>query len=307
MAALKRLTHRVDVADTFETVIRPAAGQLHQMADDIAFYLFRIDEMRHAEPPGKALARRIEIDTDDHVGTGQLRALNDIEADAAETEDHDIGAGLHARREDDGTDACGNAAADVANFIKRCVLPHLRQRDFRQYRVIREGRAAHIVEHGLALIGKTAGTVRHHALALRRANGGAQIGLVARTAFAFAAFGRVERDHMIAGGERFDAGPDLDDDTRPLMTQDRREGTFRVIARQRERIRVADAGGLHLDQDFALFRSVELHRLYFKPLARLECHCRTHVHICSFSTCWRGSLLRRRHVLACGTSLIVRR
>ena len=72
---------------------------------------------------------------------------------------------------------------------------------------------------------------------------------------------------MIAGGKRFDALSDLDDDTRPLMTENRREGTFRVIARQRERIRVADAGGLHLDQDLAVFRSVELHRLDFKRLA----------------------------------------
>jgi hypothetical protein len=51
---------------------------------------------------------------------------------------------------------------------------------------------------------------------------------------------------MIAGLHVRHAGADLAHDTRPFVTQDRREEPFRIGARQRERVGVADAGRLNL-------------------------------------------------------------
>ena len=65
------------------------------------------------------------------------------------------------------------------------------------------------------------------------------------------AFGRVERDDVVA---RLDAGharPDIDDDARALMAEDRRERPSGIGAGERELVGMADAGRLDLDQHLA--------------------------------------------------------
>ena len=52
----------------------------------------------------------------------------DVEADAAEAEDDDVGAGPHLRGEDHRADAGGDAAADVTDLVEGCVLAHLAPR-----------------------------------------------------------------------------------------------------------------------------------------------------------------------------------
>src|SRR5476651_1313271 len=91
MAAFERLAHQGRIADAFEGIVGAALGQLDEMADEVARDLFRVDEMRHAEPPRQRLARRVDVDADYHVGAGHLGALDDVETDAAEAEDHDVG------------------------------------------------------------------------------------------------------------------------------------------------------------------------------------------------------------------------
>ena len=73
-------------------------------------------------------------------------------------------------------------------------------------------------------------------------------------------------------------GPDVDHDARALVAEDRREQPLRVLARQRELVGVADAGGLDLDQHLAGSGPFELHMRDRERLARLERHRRTHVH-----------------------------
>ena len=124
------------------------------------------------------LALRVDVDADDLVGARHARALDDVEADAAEAEHHDIRARLDLRGVDDRADAGGDAAADVADLLERRVLADLRERDLRQHGVVRERGAAHVVVHLLVADGEAAGAVGHHALALRGADRGAQIGLV---------------------------------------------------------------------------------------------------------------------------------
>ena len=55
------------------------------------------------------------------VGADQLRALDDVEADAAEAEDDDVGAGLDSGGPDHRADAGGDPAADVADLVERRV------------------------------------------------------------------------------------------------------------------------------------------------------------------------------------------
>src|SRR6185369_8483096 len=159
----------------------------------------------------------------------------------AEPEYNDVGAGLDLGRVDYGADAGGDAAADVATGLERRVFADLGDSDFRQHGEVREGRAAHIVKDGLALVAEAAGAVGHHALALGCADLGAEVGLAAEARLTFAAFGRVERDHVVA---RLDAGhprPDLAHDPRAFMAENRREQPFAVEPVEHVGVGVANA------------------------------------------------------------------
>ncbi len=70
------------------------------------------------------------------------------------------------------------------------------------------------------------------------------------------------------------------------MTEDDRERAFGIVARQREMIGVADAGGFQLNQHFAGPGTIELHGFDGKRLASLECNSGADVH--------EGLLLRER-------------
>src|SRR5687767_1897420 len=149
MAALERLAHEIDVADALETVVGAAAGDCDDFGDDV--FSFWIDEMRQPEFFSQFSSFIIRIYADDHVRAGHPGALNDIQADAAEAEHRHVRAGLHLRRVDDGADAGGDAAADVAHLVERRVVTDLGQRDLRQYGEVGERRAAHIVVDGFSI------------------------------------------------------------------------------------------------------------------------------------------------------------
>src|SRR6202035_4965982 len=93
MAALQSHAHESDIADAFEGVVGAAdlvgaaLGHVHEMSDEIAADVLRIDEMGHAEAFAPGFLFRIEIDADDHVGADEAQALDDVEPDAAEAED----------------------------------------------------------------------------------------------------------------------------------------------------------------------------------------------------------------------------
>ena len=63
---------------------------------------------------------------------------------------------------------------------------------------------------------------------------------------------------MIAGFKRGHAGAHFAHDAGTLVAEDRREDAFRVGARQRVGVGVADAGGLDLDQHLAGFRPFDV-------------------------------------------------
>ena len=278
------MPHQVDVADAFEGVVGAAdlvgaaLGHIDEMGDEIAADLLRIDEMRHAEALAPRFLFRVEIDADDHVGADEPQPLDDVEPDAAEPEHDALGARLDLGGVDDRADAGGDAAADVADLVERRVLADFRHRDLRQHGEIGEGRAAHIVMDLLAADREARRAVGHHALALGRADRGAEIGLARQAGRAGAAFRRIERNDVVALLDRGHAGTDIDDDAGALVAEDRRKQSLRIGARQRELVGVADAGRLDLDQHLAGARAVELDGRHFQRLAGRIGHGGANVH-----------------------------
>jgi len=91
------------------------------------------------------LLLRIDVNADDHCGADEAKSLDDVQADAAETEHNTFGASFDLCGIDYRADAGGDAAADVAHLVERRVLPDFRHRDFRQNGEVREGGTAHVM------------------------------------------------------------------------------------------------------------------------------------------------------------------
>ena len=83
---------------------------------------------------------------------------------------------------------------------------------------------------------------------------------------------------MIAGLDALDARADLFDDRAALMTEHGGKQSFRVLARQRECIGVADAGGDVSQQYLAFLRAVKVDLLDFQRLACFPGDCGTRLH-----------------------------
>ena len=75
--------------------------------------------MRHPGHTREGLLRGIRIHADDHAGARDAGALNDIQADPTQAEDHGRGAGLHACREQDRAEAGGAGAAQATHDVHR--------------------------------------------------------------------------------------------------------------------------------------------------------------------------------------------
>ena len=257
MTAFQRLAHHIRIAGTIEGIVRAAIGQFDEMGDHISG-LLRIDEMRHPEFLAPFLLGIVDVDTDDLVGARHLRALQHVEADAAQAEHDDIVTDLNLGRIGHRAHARRHAATDIAGLVEGRVGADFRNRDFRQDGEVRKGRAAHIMVDRFALVAKPARAIRHQALALRRADRGTEIGLAGKTAFALAAFRRVERDHMIARLHAGHARADFAYNACALMAEHAREDALTVQPVQRVGIGMADAGRHDLDQDFPGLRAFQI-------------------------------------------------
>jgi hypothetical protein len=74
------------------------------------------------------------------------------------------------------------------------------------------------------------------------------------------------------------ARPHIDDYAGAFVAQDRWKQTFRIGAGKREVVGMTDAGGFHLDKDFAGFRPVQLDVHDRQRLALFECNGGTRFH-----------------------------
>src|SRR5262249_24088363 len=115
-------------------------------------------------------------------------------------------------------------------------------------------------------------------------DGGAQIGLARKAAFALAAFRRVQRDDVVALLKTAHTRPDIDDHPGALVAQYRREQSLRVGARQRIGIGMADTGCLDFDQHLPCLWPVGLPGLDRQGLPSLVVHGRARFHPASPSS-----------------------
>src|SRR5277367_2045940 len=264
------LPHHGGIAGAVEGEIGAAVRERHEVLHDIASELLWIDEVRHAEPAAPVFLGIIDVDADDLVGADHLGALDDIESDATETEHDDIGARRYLGGVDHGADTGRDAATDIAALVEGGVFTDFRDRDFRQHGKVRESRATHVMINRLALVAEARSTVRHHAFALGGANCRAQIGLLAQAAFALAAFGRVERNDVVARFNRGHAGADFAYDTGTLMAENGWKDAFTVEAIERIGIRVANTCRLDFNQDLTCFRTFKIELDNFERLLGFE-------------------------------------
>ena len=94
------------------------------MIDQIVAMLRRVDEMGHAETLAPLLVI-VQIDPDDHVRPDHPEALNNVQADAAKSEDDSVASRLGLGCIDYRADAGCHAAADIADLVKRASLSTL--------------------------------------------------------------------------------------------------------------------------------------------------------------------------------------
>jgi len=250
------------------------------MRDEIARDLLGVDEIGHAEFARHLRLGGVEIDAHDLHRPGHAQALDDVEPDAPQPEDDGGRAQLHLGGVDHRADARGHAAADIADHVERGIAAHPGEGDLGHHRVVGEGRAAHVVMDRRAVgHGKPRRPVGQKALSLRPADGLAEIGLGIAAILAFAAFGRVEGDHVIAHLEARHPLADLDHHARALVAEDGGKDPLRILARPGELVRVAQPRGLDLDQNLARAGPLELHIHDFQRLARLHRDRRSRAHL----------------------------
>src|ERR1700685_3010708 len=111
MTALERLAHERRAAHPFEAVVGAAARELNQMRHDVALDLLGVHEVREPELARQRLAGIVEVHADDLAGPAHLRALNHIQAYAAQAEHHHIGARLNLGGPDHRANAGGDTTA----------------------------------------------------------------------------------------------------------------------------------------------------------------------------------------------------
>jgi hypothetical protein len=107
------------------------------------------------------------------------------------------------------------------------------------------------MEDRFAVVREPRSAVRHQPLALGRAHLLAEIGLAGLAELALAAFGGVQRNHVVAGLQRGHAFAHFHHHTCAFMAQHRREDALRIVAAERERIGVADPSMADLHQHLA--------------------------------------------------------
>ncbi|MNG95414.1 hypothetical protein D3C79_544500 [compost metagenome] len=245
VAALQGRAHQVDVADALEREVHTAIGEVDDHFLDRTVVVFRVDAVGGTQLASNLELGRVDVDGDDPRCLGLDCADDRRQANAAQAENGHGVTGLDLGGVEHGTDTGGHAATEQADLLQRRFLLDLGHGDFRQHGVFGKRRGAHVVEQLLTFVGEARGAVRHQALALGGANGLAQVGLAGTAELALAALWGVERDHVIADGNRGHALTDGFDNGTAFMAKDRREDAFRVGTGQGVGVGVADTAGDH--------------------------------------------------------------
>src|SRR5690554_5537814 len=268
MAALQRLTHDIDVANTLEGVIDPAVSHVDDHLLDRIGMILGIDEVGRTELTRQLEFIRVHVNRDDTAGLSHLRTLDHRQTDGPKAKHGNGRARLYLGRIENRPDTGGHAATKQADLVQWRFLGHYRQRDLRHYGVFAESRATHVVVQRLAIKRKARGAIGHQPLPLGRAHGATQVGLAREAEFTLATLSGVERNDMVT---RLDAGDALThrfDNTGAFMTQYRGEQTFRVSTGKRVSIRMAYTSRHHTYQYLSCLGVLNINLGQFKGLAR---------------------------------------
>ena len=150
-------------------------------------------------------------------GTGDHRALHDVEADAAATDDRDRRARRDLRGVEHRAETGGDRAAHERGDVDRHLVVDLQQRLLGKEHLLGESADARELVDGDAVLRQRraeAGSAGGPVLAHVRTTGRARRTQSARR--------RRARDHLVARTEVGDVGTDRLDDARRLVPQDRR-------------------------------------------------------------------------------------
>ena len=211
VAGLESAAHDVHVTGAVEGVVAAAVGHLNQPRLDVLALLQvlgRVDKVGGAELGRPLLLRLVHVYDNDLARLLLDRALDDTQTNAASAEDGDGGALLDtalASGDDGGAVTGGDAAAEQACAVHGSIRGDGDDGDVGHNGVLGEGRAAHEVEEVLALALEARGAVRHHTLALGRADGTAEVGLARLAELALLALGGAAGEMWLVSVSRLTA------------------------------------------------------------------------------------------------------
>ena len=127
VTTLKRRTHHVDVADTFEAEVHAAIGELNDHILNRLIIIIRVNKIGRAHLFGEGEFFRVGINRQNAPGFRLYCALNDRQTNPAEAKHRHGIALFDLRGVVNGTDTGGHAAAQQTDFIQRRLRVHLRQ------------------------------------------------------------------------------------------------------------------------------------------------------------------------------------
>jgi hypothetical protein len=162
------------------------------------------------------------------------------------------------RRADPGREPAGERRAPV----ERCLRVHASERDLRDDRVLGEGRRAHEVPQRLAVAEESRRAVGKEAEALLVADRDASVRPRAQAMDALPAFGGEERDHVVAGPDERDVGPDRLDHSGAFVPEDARRVPGGIGPGSGVEIGVTDAAGDEANECLPRLRLGEIDLLH---------------------------------------------
>jgi hypothetical protein len=229
----------MDIACAVESVITPTIRHLDELfLNTLALrQLHRIDEISSSEFLTPFFFRVVDINHNDLARFIIDASLNDAETNAASTKDGNIGSLINASSRSGRDDSSAVASCDAASQETRPIHGRLVGDGNDGYvsnnSILAEGARAHEMQQILALALESRCPVGHHALALRSAYLSAQVRLARLAELAFAAFGGIEGNDIVAWLDGSDALAHRFDDAGAFVAEDDGEGTLGVFAGER--------------------------------------------------------------------------
>mmetsp|Transcript_139167 Transcript_139167/g.346900 ORF Transcript_139167/g.346900 Transcript_139167/m.346900 type:complete len:331 (-) Transcript_139167:631-1623(-) len=260
--ALERRAHDLRIACAIEGVVHTELCHAHDLRLDALPLrkVLRVDSVRGTPLLGEFQLVRQQVHRDDPRGSCLHQALDDAQAHRANPEHSRCGTPLNLGCVPDGAPTCGDATAQKADLLQRCIPADLRERLCMDHPILAEGACAHKMVDRLPLVGEARLAIaRHHALAREGPDRGAEVDVWPLAELAAAAVGLVARHHVVPRRELCHALAHALHDAGSLVTQDAREETFGVRALQGVGVRVAKCHGHVLDADLALLGWADRH------------------------------------------------